>query len=344
MKYFRLLIISATLLFGAASACSDKGEGPVTPDPVDDGRVHPDQTTLLELLNNKIEEYGNDATVPTNHIYIVGHRANTYASTTGQIPNNSIPNIEMAILKGLDMIEIDVRVTKDGVPMLMHNATVDETTTGSGNIKDMTYDQVRALNMKYEKAKKTEPYSYNGKYVKVPTLVEALKVTKGKIYVNLDVKDCPVMTLMNALREADVIEEVMIYGPANTEKQECITWAAENTSKLVAVHPYISKPEDMKSYEKGYYDCAKLFQYGYNVYYTPTIAGFGYQCHALGALSYSNSLNYDAQVLEWYNKYYLNGIEGPCQVLDKFIASGSDFVQTDYFELVDLYLKQKGLR
>ena len=337
-------MVSATLLLGAAFACTKPAQGPVTPDPVDDGRVHPDQTTLLELFNNKIEEYGNDASVPTNHIYIVGHRANTYASTTGQIPNNSIPNIEMAIEKGLDMIEIDVRVTKDGVPMLMHNATVDATTTGSGNIKDMTYDQVRALNMKYEKAKRTEPYSFNGQYAKVPTLVEALKVTKGKIYVNLDVKDCPVTTLMSALREADVIEEVMIYGPSNTEKQECILWAAENTSKLVAVHPYIGKPSDVSNYAKGYYDCAKLFQYGYNVYYNKTIEGFGYQCHALGALSYSNSLDKDSEILSWYNNYYKKGIEGPCPVLDKFIESGSDFVQTDYFELVDLYLKQKGLR
>ena len=340
-----LLGIAAALLLGAASACDKEGKNPGGGNtPPSDGRLTPATVSLLEFFDNKIEEYGKDSSTPLSRIYICGHRANTYASSVGKIPENSIPNIEMAIEKGLDMIEIDVRVTSDGVPMLMHDDALSNTTTGSGNLSSKTYDQVRALNMKHRSAKKDEPYSYKGHYVKVPTLVEALQACKGKIYVNLDVKSCPVPTLMGAIRDAGMIDQVMIYGLNDADRKDCITWAAENLSSLVAIHPYISKPADINSYAKGYFGCAKLFQYSYEIYYNNSIAGFGYQCHAQGGLSYSNSLNYDSQILNWYNNYYLKGVDGSCQVLDKFIASGSDFIQTDYFELAELYLKSKGLR
>lgn len=52
----------------------------------------------------------------------------------------------MALKAGAHMIETDVRLTKDGVMVLMHDAAVDRTTDGTGAIADMTYDEIKALN------------------------------------------------------------------------------------------------------------------------------------------------------------------------------------------------------
>ncbi len=345
MKIFRVILLTA-LLFAAAPACErhskDSGEDDKINVPDDETHVDPSSTTLLDLFKLKIAEYRNDATIPTNHVFICAHRANTYSSSQKQIPENSVRCIEEAIAQGADMVELDVRVTSDGVPMLMHDEKVNTTTNGKGTLSEMTFDQVRALRMKYRGT--TTPYREDGKEILVPTLAEALKACKGKIYVNLDVKDCPVSTLMKAIRDAGVIDEVMIYGLSTSEKKECIVWAFENVGKWIAVHPYIGSPDDYKNYVQGFYDCAKLFQYNGATYYNATVSGFGYKCHANGVLSYSNSLDYDSQIRDWYTKYYLNNIEAPCRVLDQFIASGSDFVQTDVFELAQFYFKSKGLR
>lgn len=340
-------MIAAALLLGAAPACNKTGvkEDHTTPasEPVDDGRVHPGDVTLLDLFQKKIDQYTADPDMPTDYVYIVGHRANCYAAAQKKIPENSVPCIEEAIAQGVDMVELDVRVTKDGVPMLMHDASVKATTNGSGNLSDKTYAEMKALKMKHRSATTTYK-DHSGNEIQVPTLLEALQACKDKIYVNLDVKGCPIGKLIETIVEADMVNQVMIFGYSADEKKECIEQAFNLSLAKIAVHPYISKPDDCRPYLQGYSDCAKLFQYGYNTYYTESIPGFGYKCHALGALSYSNSLNYDSEIIAWYNNYYAKGKEGPCKVLDQFIASGSDFVQTDYFELVQLYLKSMGVR
>ena len=342
MKRF-LLFAAALLLIGAASACDKNGgkDNP-TPSPVDDGRVHPGTTTLLELFQEKIDEYGKQE-VPASRIYICAHRANTWSSADKKIPENSVAAIEEAIAQGADMVELDPRSTSDGAIVLMHDATVNATTNGTGSVANMTLAQIKALRMKYRGQSST--YKKDGQEIQVPTLLEALLACKDKIYVNLDVKDCKINALMKVIQEADMADQVMIYGYSANEKQEIIEWAYNNMSTWIAVHPYIGSPNDCRSYlTMAYCNCALLFQYAGDTYYKGTTEKFGYKVHALGGLSYSNSLTWDSEIRSWYSNYYVNDIEAPCKVLDQFIASGSDFVQTDCFELAELYLKSKGLR
>lgn len=88
---------------------------------------------------------------------------------------NSLAGIESAISKGVDIIEIDLKMTKDGVLVLMHDQTVNRTTDGEGRVADMTLDELRTLHFKGQ-----------GNGGCIPTLEEALTVAKGKIMVNLD--------------------------------------------------------------------------------------------------------------------------------------------------------------
>lgn len=94
------------------------------------------------------------------------------------LPENSIASINSAVENGFKAIEIDPRVTKDGIPILMHDPTIDRTTTGKGKLSDMTYNQIKNLNL-----------TYNGKVTeqKIPTLEEIVKIAKqNNLVINID--------------------------------------------------------------------------------------------------------------------------------------------------------------
>jgi glycerophosphoryl diester phosphodiesterase len=97
-------------------------------------------------------------------------------------PENSLSAIQGCIDAGVDVVEIDVRKTKDGYLVLMHDETVDRTTDGSGKVSDLTLSEIKELCLKEQQggsfAQLTEE--------KVPTLEEAMNIAKDKILVNLD--------------------------------------------------------------------------------------------------------------------------------------------------------------
>lgn len=110
-------------------------------------------------------------------------------------PENSIEGIISSIMMGCDMIEIDPRLTKDGVFILLHDATLTRTTNfeemagknglpTSSQVSDWTYEQLMQLNLKTG----TGGSSANITPYKIPTLEEAIKVSANRIFIRLDVK------------------------------------------------------------------------------------------------------------------------------------------------------------
>ncbi|MCI2416857.1 glycerophosphodiester phosphodiesterase family protein [Saccharopolyspora sp. K220] len=61
-------------------------------------------------------------------------------------PENTLKSYEYAFAYGVDMVEVDVQQTRDGRFVAMHDSTVDRTTNGTGAVKDLTFDEIRALN------------------------------------------------------------------------------------------------------------------------------------------------------------------------------------------------------
>ena len=108
-----------------------------------------------------------------NKILVVSHRGDWRNS-----PENSLQAIENCIEMGVDVVEIDIHKTKDGELVLMHDHTIDRTTTGKGKVSDWTLDSLRTLTLKNGVNHPT--------HHKIPTLEEALLVAKGRIRVNLD--------------------------------------------------------------------------------------------------------------------------------------------------------------
>ena len=74
---------------------------------------------------------------------VIGHRG-----SPRRAPENTIASFEAAAAHGADYVETDVQVTKDGEPVIMHDATVDRTTDGTGRIDQLTARQVSALTVK----------------------------------------------------------------------------------------------------------------------------------------------------------------------------------------------------
>ena len=114
-------------------------------------------------LNNKDNE----------HIFVAAHRADwIYA------PENSIKALQNAISFGADIIETDVRMTRDGNIIMMHDATVDRTTTGEGRVADLTLEEIKQLRLRTNWGQSTQ--------LKVPTLEEYILCAKGKAYLYFD--------------------------------------------------------------------------------------------------------------------------------------------------------------
>ena len=106
-------------------------------------------------------------------VLVVAHRGNWSIA-----PENSLAAIDSAIRMKVDIVEIDIRKTKDGQLVLMHDDTVDRTTNGTGKVKDKTLAEIKQLRLKDKDGRLTEHT--------VPTLEEALLAAKGQIMVNLD--------------------------------------------------------------------------------------------------------------------------------------------------------------
>jgi len=110
-------------------------------------------------------------------------------------PENSIEAMQKTVTYGKAIIEIDVTRTKDGKLVLMHDKTIDRTTTGSGDVKDFTLTELKELYLKDEEGTVTN--------FRVPTLQEALSWARGKAVLSLDSKGISVNDMVDIIRQYD---------------------------------------------------------------------------------------------------------------------------------------------
>jgi len=119
-------------------------------------------------------------------------------------PENSLKAIEEAIRLGVDIIEIDVKVSSDGVPFLLHDGTVNRTAVSArGPLETMTAEQIKKVKLKNTDGTDSDQY--------IPTLREALELAKGKVYVDLDLKTEKVQYLVPIIQELDMADQVFFF-------------------------------------------------------------------------------------------------------------------------------------
>jgi len=117
-------------------------------------------------------------------------------------PENSLDAIRKAIELGVDIIEIDVKVSKDGVPFLMHDRTMNRTTTGKGDPEEFTWEELQQFYI-VDKGAKTS--------LKIPKLEDALELADGKIMVDLDLKTDRIEQIIEVIKNTDTKEIVFFF-------------------------------------------------------------------------------------------------------------------------------------
>ena len=133
----------------------------------------------------------------SHEVLVASHRATHHI-----YPENSLKAIQASIDLGVDIIEIDVKVSKDGIPFLMHDRTMDRTTNGKGDPEELTWDELQQLSI-VDKGKKTS--------FKIPSLEAALELADGKILVDLDLKTDRVDKIMVVVKRLDMTESVFFF-------------------------------------------------------------------------------------------------------------------------------------
>lgn len=110
-------------------------------------------------------------------------------------PENAIETFENTLRHTWSCLEVDPRLTRDGVIVLFHDPTLERTSTGTGRVADHTWDELRKLQLKDPDGKVTE--------YRIPTLDEALAWAVGKTVLFLDQKDVDVLDRARAIQRRD---------------------------------------------------------------------------------------------------------------------------------------------
>lgn len=174
--------------------------------------------------------------------FIWAHRG-----ASGSYPENTLPAFEEAIKMNSDGIELDIQLTKDGEMVVCHDETIDRTSTGSGNIKDYTLEELRQFN-------------FNTKYpdlgfVPIPTIKEVIDLIKPtNLHLNIELK--------TSIYFYEGIEEKIIQLVHDEEIEDRVIYSSFNHYSILKIKEldknaktaflYMDSPIDMAGYAKKY--------------------------------------------------------------------------------------------
>lgn len=127
-----------------------------------------------------------------------------HAACKGHAPENTLAGIRAALAMGVDAIEIDVHCSADRVPVVIHDATVDRTTDGTGAVAECTLAQLRA----FDAGCRTFDGAFTGQ--RIPTLAEALDLTRGRCLLVVEVKAAGIEPEVAAVID-DAAADVMVW-------------------------------------------------------------------------------------------------------------------------------------
>ncbi len=151
------------------------------------------QTTRVDTILNDFYHH-------PEHVMVAAHRSAHLVN-----PENSLAAIRDAIAIGADIIEIDVRKTKDGVYVILHDGKIDRTTGVKGEVSNYTYDELKAI-----------PLLQNGQPTseRIPTFESALTAAKDRIMIDIDFKLDSTEDAINVcklIREAGMQKQVLFF-------------------------------------------------------------------------------------------------------------------------------------
>jgi glycerophosphoryl diester phosphodiesterase len=174
----------------------------------------------------------------------VAHRGDA-----AQAPENTVPAFRRALTIGVQRLELDVRFTDGGVPVIMHDPTVDRTTDGTGEVTELTLSQLRGLD-----AGSWFSGAFRG--TRVPTLYEVLSLVKSKhATVMVELKTLPtagqMQQFLDRIRWLSMESEVIVTsfdGPTIS----AVRSAAPDLHTAIIDNPRYRDPSSVLSYGRTY--------------------------------------------------------------------------------------------
>lgn len=208
-RFFNLLTLIALLASAGTPAFSQK--------------MHVLKIRNAKDLHAFFRYTGQDA------MLIAGHRGGMVKG----FPENSIATFENTLKHTPAFFEIDPRLTKDSVMVLMHDATLDRTTTGKGKLSDYTYEEIKKFRLKDAEGNVTD--------FPIPTLSEVIEWARGKTILNLDHKDVPLAMTAALIKKhkADAFVMLTVHSAA-----EMTYYLSQNRQ-----HTFSAFVRNMKEYE-----------------------------------------------------------------------------------------------
>ena len=145
---------------------------------------------------------------PAHRPLIIAHRGHWK-----EAPESTLASVLAALEHPVEGVEIDVRCTADGVPIVMHDHEVDRTTDGHGPLAGLTLSQVRSLRVRAGDG------SFSNE--RVPTLEEVLTVTRGRCVLCVEVKQPGIeRAVLGVVRACGAEEWVWIWSFVNSVVQK----------------------------------------------------------------------------------------------------------------------------
>lgn len=195
---------------------------------------------LAAFLSSAVASKTRDQDRPGQSVIFVAHRGGIVPGT----PENTMRAFREAIRDGVHAIEVDLRGTKDGAVVIMHDETVDRTTNGHGKVTDLMLDELKRLDA--------------GQGERIPSYDEVLKIVAGTgVTVLLDIKTSPVLNKSKVVRLTEKHNAVLnvIVGARNLEDLRAFKTLNPNLRTL----GFIRRIEDIEPFAWAGVDIIRLW-------------------------------------------------------------------------------------
>ena len=291
-----------------------------------------DNTHIDELLT-RLENPQN------NGIMVVGHRGCWQLA-----PENSLLAIQRCIDNGVDIVEIDVRQTKDGKLVLLHDETLDRTTNLSGVLADKTYSEIASGRLRMREGGISEVTTSE----KIPTLKAALNLAKNQILINLDVKENIYDTVFEQLEATQTTHQVIMKKRALRSTDGLLELPFMGITKFMpilgecdarAVRDNLVCTNSLAEEISAFSDLKP-------VAYEAVFTNLSYFLHGVDTVSQQNARLWVNTMGPRYSAGLCDeeALHDPDGNWGRLVELGADMIQTDQPERLVEYLRTKGLR
>lgn len=210
-------------------------------------------------------------------------------------PENTLPALETSIRLGADLVEFDVRTTRDGRHVLLHDATLNRTTDGQGPVRDRTESEIRRLD-----AGSWFGRPFRG--TRVPTLDEFLEAAGRRVELYVDAKDIAPEALVDALNRHGLADRAVVYQ------------SVEYLEKLRSIAPGIRRMPPLRDPTKLDAAVERVKPYAFDTQWSILSKALIDRCHARGVRVFSDAL----------------GVHETIPSYSQAIRDGIDVIQTDH--------------